>query len=87
MLDLRFIRENADLVRQAVANRQDTAPLDEVLRLDSERRQRILELEDLRHARKEVSRERKTAAVDKGRDLRARIRALEEEVRGRDDQL
>jgi seryl-tRNA synthetase len=87
MLDLRFIRENADLVRQAVANRQDTAPLDEVLRLDSERRQRILELEDLRHARKEVSRERKTEAVDKGRDLRARIRALEEEVRGRDEQL
>ena len=35
MLDLKFIRENIDLVREAVANRQDSAPLDEILELDS----------------------------------------------------
>ncbi len=51
MLELKFIRENIDLVRQAIEKRQDTAPLDEILQLDSERRQRILELEDLRHGR------------------------------------
>ncbi len=87
MLDLKFIRENIDLVREAVAKRQDTAPLDEILELDSERRHKILELEDLRHVRKEVARERKTEASDKGRDLRARIRALEEEVRDLDERL
>jgi len=27
MLDLKFIRENPDLVREAIANRQDSAPL------------------------------------------------------------
>jgi seryl-tRNA synthetase len=57
MLDLKFIRENIDLVRQAVANRQTTAPLDEILKLDTERRQKLLELENLRHARKEVAKD------------------------------
>jgi len=87
MLDLKFIRENIDLVREGVAKRQDTAPLDEILQLDSERRKKIIELEDLRHERKEVSREKKTEATEEGRDLRIMIRGLEEEVRSLDKQL
>ena len=89
MLDLKFIRENIELVRQAIEQRQDTAPLDEILHLDSERRQRILELESLRHERKEAARERKTdqETVAEGRDLRAMIRGLEEEARNLDKQL
>jgi len=89
MLDLKFIRENIDLVREAVANRQDTAPLDEILELDLERRQKMLELENLRHARKEAARERKPAkeTADEGRELRSKIRALEEEVRSLDRQI
>ena len=87
MLDLKFIRENTELLREAVANRQDTAPMDEILGLDSERRQKILELENLRHVRKEAARERRMAAGDEGRGLRGQIRALEDEVRSLDKQL
>ncbi len=87
MLDLKFIRENIDLVRAGVAKRQDTAPLDEILQLDAERRKKIIELEDLRHERKEVSREKKTEAAKEGRDLRITIRGLEEKVRSLDKQL
>ena len=89
MLDLKFIRENADLVRQAVANRQDNAPLGEILNLDVEYRQKILELEELRHTRKEASRQKNTSeeAINRGRELRSRIRVLEEETRGLDEQL
>jgi len=89
MLDIKFIRENMDQVREAVASRQDTAPLDEILELDANRRQKIIELEDLRHERKEAARERKMdkAAAEVGRDLRAMIRGLEEEVRLRDTEL
>ena len=89
MLDLKFIRENIELVRQAIEKRQDTAPLDEILHLDSECRQRILKLESLRHERKEAARERKTdqETVEEGRDLRAMIRGLEEEARNLDKQL
>jgi seryl-tRNA synthetase len=89
MLDLKFIRENIDLVQKAVANRQTAAPLDEILRLDTERRHKILELESLRHTRKEAGRERKmtTETKEQGRLLRARIGTLEEKVREVDRQL
>jgi seryl-tRNA synthetase len=89
MLDIRFIRENTDLVREAVEKRRDSAPLDEILVLDSSRRQKIVELEDLRHERKEFAKkgQKGEEAAEKGRDLRDRIRNLEEEVRNIDDQL
>ena len=83
MLDLKFIRENTEMVRQAIANRQDTAPLDEILNLDGQRRQKLLELEELRHRRKAASKE-KNADKESGRDLRAAIKELEEEVRALD---
>jgi len=89
MLDLKLIRENPGLVREAVAKRQDSAPVDEILQLDSERRQKILELESLRHVRKETARERKLdkQTAEEARDLRAMIRDLEEEVKNLDNQL
>ena len=89
MLDLKFIRENIDLVRQGVENRLDTAPLDEILELDQERRQKVLELESLRHQRRQVARVRKAdkETIEEGRDLRAMIKGLEEEVRSLDNQL
>jgi seryl-tRNA synthetase len=81
MLDIRFIRDNPDVVREALSNRQeDSAVLDEILELDAERRQRVTELEDLRHARKQTSKDRQKAA-EEGRALRARIHDLEEAVR------
>ncbi len=87
MLDLKFIRENIDQVRQGIANRQNVTPLDEILQLDAARRQKIAGLEDLRHTRKEAAREKARISSDKGRDLRARIKALEEDVRNLDEQL
>lgn len=89
MLDLKFIRENTETVRKAVASRKDSAPLDDILQLDTGRRQKLLELESLRHTRKETSRERKpdSETVAEGRDLRAMIRSLEEEVKSLGNQL
>jgi len=84
MLDIKFIRENADLVREAVANRHDSAPVDEILKLDSERRRKVLELENLRSERKKTAREKN---IEAGRGLRTTIRALEAEVRNLDEQL
>ena len=87
MLDIKFIRENPDVVRQAIANRQDTAPLDEILQFDGERRQKMTELEELRRNRKQASRERQVDAAEKGRALRTKIRDLEEEVKNLDGKL
>jgi seryl-tRNA synthetase len=87
MLDLKFIRDNADLVRQAIANRNTSAPLDDILKLDQARREKLAGLEEMHHARKESSREKREAGAEQGRELRDKIRALEEEVKVIDDQL
>jgi len=89
MLDLRFIRENSRIVKEALKNRQDSAPVDEILQLDGERRRKLLDLENFRHTRKEASKERRTdsASAEEARDLRATIRDLEEEVKKIDEQL
>jgi len=89
MLDLKFIRENSKIVEKALKNRRDSAPIDEILRLDAERRQKLLELESLRHTRKEASKERRTdkTSAEEARDLRVMIRDFEEEVKSLDGQL
>ena len=89
MLDLKFIRENPDVVRQAVANRHDTAPIDEILKLDGERRQKIAGLEELRRTRKAAAKERKMdeAAIESGRDLRDKVKTLEDAVTTLDKEL
>ena len=41
MLDLKFIRENTELVKKAIADRQDSASIDEILKLDASRRRQL----------------------------------------------
>ena len=86
MLDVRIIRENPDMVRQAVSNRNDTAPIDRILELDTLRRKKVGDLDALRQERKTLSKQRE-AAQERGRELRTGIQNLEEEVRQIDGQL
>jgi seryl-tRNA synthetase len=93
MLDLKFIRDNPDLVRQALINRNDTAPVDEILELDTRRRAKILELEELRRSRKSASKQYQASAAPgqdaaaTGRDLRSVIRGLEDETQELDAKM
>jgi seryl-tRNA synthetase len=86
MLDLKFIRENPELVKKAVADRHDSAPVDEILKLDAARRQGLIKLDTLRQERKSVSKDREKAQ-ERGRALRVEIQALEEEAKKLDGQL
>jgi seryl-tRNA synthetase len=51
MLDLKFVRENPDVVRGYLAKRRVEFPLENLLELDARRRKLIAELQDLRHRR------------------------------------
>ncbi len=86
MLDIKFIRENPDRVRQAVSDRNDTAPIDEILETDVARRQKVGDLDNLRQERNAIAKDREKAK-ERGREIRAEIQALEEEVRGLDARL
>jgi len=86
MLDIKYIRENPEFVKKAVADRHDDAPIDKILELDAQRRQKVGELDSLRQQRKAVSKEREKAQ-ETGRKLRTDIQNLEEDVRRLDSQL
>ena len=58
MLDLNLIRENPDLIRTALKNRQmEVSPVDDILRLDEKRRNLLTQVESLKAERNVVSKE------------------------------
>lgn len=94
MLDLRFVRDNGEQVKAALARRGITIDLSEFLALDTKRREAQQEIETLRRKRNEVSEEigrHKKAgqhAEDKVAEMRAvgdRIAALENSTRDIED--
>ena len=55
MLDLKFIRENPELVKEGIKNKNEKDRIDEVLNLDEERRNLIIQTDELKHKRNQVS--------------------------------
>jgi seryl-tRNA synthetase len=82
MFDLKLIRDNPDLVRESLAHRKDDAPIDEIIKLDQERRHKITHLEEFRHARKGGK-----TSPEEGRKLRETIGNLEAETNALEEKL
>jgi len=55
MLDLKFIRENPELVKRGIRNKNEKDTVDDVLKLDEERRKLITQTEELKAKRNQVS--------------------------------
>jgi seryl-tRNA synthetase len=96
MLDINLIRENPDLVRTSLKNRQmDTSSVDDILKLDEQRRTLLTEVEKLKAERNVVSKEiskMKDAAeretkVAEMREVGDKISALDKEVADVDAKL
>jgi seryl-tRNA synthetase len=96
MLDLKFIRENPDLVKQAVKNKNDHADIDQILKLDTARRGIIAEVEQMKALRNSVTEEiakRKRAGQDAASDIAKmkevgdRISALDNDLRAIEEEL
>ena len=96
MLDLTLIREQPDLLRQALKDRQmDPSVVDEIQTLDEKRRALLNEVEQLKAQRNNVSREisrmkdpaERQAKIDEMRVVGDRITALDEQVRLVDNDL
>ncbi len=96
MLDINIIRDNPELVRQALLDRQmDADPVDRVLALDEQRRSLIVQTEQLKAERNTVSKEigqmkdpaARQAKIDAMRQVGDRISLLDEQLRGVDEQL
>lgn len=72
MLDIKFIRENPDKVKKAIADRGIKLNLDEFLALDAERRKLLIEVEQLKNKRNTESDEIGKMLKEK-KDATARI--------------
>lgn len=96
MLDLKFIRENPELVRKNIELKGESANLDILLELDEKRRSIIVEVEQLKHKRNVVSNEiaklkkEKQDASSKIEEMRAvsdRIKQMDDELRQVEEEI
>ena len=89
MLDIKFIRENIDSVRQNIINKNEKTNIDNLIELDEKRRLNISESQDLKNQRNVVSKEiaelkkEKFEADDKikaMKEVSGKIKALDDEL-------
>lgn len=91
MLDINLIRENPDLVRKSLRDRQmDASPIDSILQLDERRRAILAEVEALKAERNTVSKEiggmkdeeARKAKIEAMRTVGEKIDTLDTELAG-----
>ena len=82
MLDPRFVRENIELVKTALENRNCSLSLDDFLKIEEERRMLLKESEELRSKRNTVSEE-----IGKIRSQKQDASGLIEEMKGVSDSI
>lgn len=94
MLDIKFIRENVELLKTALANRNADIDLDALLAADAARRELIYETEQLRaeqnKASEEIARKKKATedaseAIAAMREVSQKAKALQEKAREADE--
>lgn len=93
MISIELIRNKPDYVRDALRSRGEDAPIDRIVDIDAQRRAAIVEADELRARRNEASRrmarakDRPQALIDEMRQVGARVRELEETIRGLDAEM
>ncbi|MBW2090503.1 MAG: serine--tRNA ligase [Deltaproteobacteria bacterium] len=83
MLDLKFVRENLDLIAEKTRQRNLDLDVSEFSRLDNERRRLLAEVETLKHRRNQVNREiteRKKAGKDAS-DIIAEMKSVSSRIK------
>lgn len=87
MLDIAFIRNNADLVRAAIKNKRFDLDLDELLEADRVRRETIVTLEAKRARKNEIaalipkaSKEERPTLIEEGKTVKGELERLEPQL-------
>ncbi len=96
MLDLKYIRENPDIVKKGIKNKREKADIGRILELDEKRRDILQKAERLKHDRNtfsqqvsQLKREGKPAdeVIEKNRELGQQIKDLDEELKVLESEL
>jgi seryl-tRNA synthetase len=84
MLDIRFIRENQDLIKKSIKDRGLKLDLDVLIKLDNSRRRTLSELEDLRAKQNKANDEISTLLKEK-KDAKKKIASMKTIAKAIDD--
>ncbi len=78
MLDINFIRENLEKVKKAVKDKGIQIDIDELLKVDQQRRGLIAEVDELRAQKNQAARDRD---IEKGKEVKGKLDGLEDNLR------
>ncbi|VGO17660.1 Serine--tRNA ligase [Pontiella desulfatans] len=88
MLDIRFVRENADAVKTAMKNRNADVDIDAVIALDDRRRAIVAEVDELKAERNRISKSI-GLMIKEGKDpeeIKAEVRAMGDRISALDEE-
>ena len=75
MIDIKILRENPNLVKEALKKRNVELDLDEIIELDKKRRLLQQEIDNLRHSQKQEK------DISKAKEIKEKIKTLEKEAK------
>lgn len=78
MLDINFIRENIKLVKRSIEAREADVDLEKLLDLDTQRRELILKVDELRAKRNESA---KAKDIESGKKIKVDLSSLEKDLK------
>ena len=92
MLDIRFIRENAELVQKSADAKRYKVSVADVLKADNKKRNLQQQVDDLRTERNSIASQMKggkpdASLITKGKEIKTRLVALEEQLKVADADL
>ncbi|NVM21991.1 MAG: serine--tRNA ligase [Desulfobacterales bacterium] len=89
MLDVKFVRQNLDFVRESLKKRGQPSDLEDFVDSDSKRRALLLEAEELKHQRNIVSQRiaRMTKDKEDASELIAEMRTVSQKIKALDEEL
>lgn len=87
MLDIKYIRENAEGIKKAAINKNINLDVDRLLELDDKRKKVLAEIENLNAQKNDLNEQMKTASDDQKKDIIERGKMVKEEIAKREPEL
>jgi len=89
MLDIKFIRENSEIVKQGIKNKNAKDTVDNILRLDKQKRELLQQVEELKATRNKVSQEvgRLKKAGEPAEEIIAEMKEVGEKIKSLDEEI
>ena len=79
MHDIKFIRENFEIFKKKISNRNNNTNIDNILDLDKKNRQLIQEKESLEKQKKDISKSKDKKMFEKSKEISLKIKELSDE--------